>query len=109
MSEQQQGQAILTFHSCDRLFSRMGGGKKGNQKLANRALQEGICHKETTGSLKRYLDKLYLSYKTANNMRIYGNNIYIFCDQILITVLTLPAKYSKIVKDIKERRKGVDK
>ena len=44
-------------------------------------------------SLHRYLDSVYLSYGNANQMRIYGEALFIFSGSKLITVYALPTKY----------------
>jgi hypothetical protein len=103
-------QAILTYHSDLRIFDRVGGKKKGNQRIANKALTNGISLNETTGKLRRYLDKQKFQGDChANNIMLYGNGIYLFDDNVLITVLTLPSEYCKIVsKAMKKKREAID-
>lgn len=103
--------ADLTRHGKKRMKQRLGLGKSPKTLLliADKALSKGITHKQTTGKLRRYLDSMYLSYHTGNNMRIWSNRVFIFRDMTLITVIPLPSKlaqnYKKyvIMKDESQR------
>lgn len=87
----------VTDHAAKRTKERLGLPKRVTAKNADRALHEGIKHSETRGALHRYLDALYWKRETANNIRVYCNNVYIFHDEILITIFPLPQKYRKTV------------
>lgn len=81
---------ILTKHSISRLEQRCGVSKKNAPKVAKRAFRTGITHAETHGELHRFLDSIYLSQKKGTNMRIYGNAVYVFTGDVLITVIRIP-------------------
>ena len=81
---------ILTKHSISRLEQRCGVSKKTASKVAKRAFRTGITHAETHGELHRFLDSIYLSQKKGTNMRIYGNAVYVFKGDVLITVIRIP-------------------
>lgn len=81
---------ILTKHSISRLEQRCGISKKNAPKVAKRAFRTGITHAETHGELHRFLDSIYLSQKKGTNMRIYGNAVYVFKGDVLITVIRIP-------------------
>lgn len=83
----------LTKHSKDRMKERCGLNKSAQQKAAETALAKGITHSDTSGSLRRYLDGLYLQKKNANNLRIWGDKVFVFHNERLITVLQVPNKY----------------
>ena len=92
----------VTRHGEQRAIERLGLKKKSVQRMAERALDKGIRHSDTKSSLNRYLTKIYLNYEKANNIRIYGQGIYIFNDEILLTVYDLPNKYKDIHKFLKK-------
>lgn len=96
--------ARITRHASQRIRERVGLPKQAINKNADRALENGLTHKDVSGSVSRYADKLYLQYRTANNIRFYGNQVYLFRNNILITVIPLPQKYRKVIESIK--RKG---
>lgn len=98
--------AFLPPHALERGGERLGLSKPALQKMADLALRDGIRHREARGSFGRYLDRLFLVERRANNMRVYGEHIFLFSGERLITIFHLPPKYKKIVKKIKEVRNG---
>lgn len=93
----------ITQHAYDRGEERCGLNLKSFRKLAEKALHEGIKHSDTTGQLKKYFDALYFQHRNANNVRVYGEFTYLFCNERLITVLHLPNQFKKIVQKIRSR------
>ena len=100
--------AYVTKHAAKRTKQRLGIPQKSAEKNARLALEKGVRHSETSGSLNRYLTGLYLNRYTANNIRIFNNHVYIFQDSKLITVYLLPAKYRRTVEKILEARKNAN-
>jgi hypothetical protein len=94
----------VSNHATDRMSERCGLNKKSSERLSKLALENGISHNDTVGSLNRYLTKLFFYNKTANNIRIHGEYVYIFCDDILITVIPLDNKYKKVVRNINTKK-----
>ena len=94
----------MSNHATDRMNERCGLNKKSAERLARLALENGISHKDTSGNLNKYLTKLFFYNKTANNIKIHGEYIYIFCDDILITVMPLDNKYKKVVRNINTKK-----
>lgn len=90
----------ITNHGYDRLDERVGLNPKAAEKLALKAFEHGIKHSDTTGSLNKYLTNIYLSHKTANNCRIYGEHVYLFQNTLLITAYHLKNEYKKTVRKI---------
>lgn len=95
----------LTKHAKDRLKKRSGLSKSSMTRVADTALREGIRHRDTTGDLKRYLDGLYLKFRKDNNIRIWGDKVFMFRNNILITVLQLPPKYMRTVANIRDKKR----
>lgn len=94
----------VTNHAARRTKERLGLPKKLSHKNAANALRYGIRHSDTSGSLNRYISALYWKHETANNVRIYCNNVYIFHGETLITIFPLPQKYRKTAARITSRR-----
>lgn len=105
MSEQD---VRITKHSRQRTKDRLGIKKKIAEKNAVKALNNGITHAMATGNLKRYLDKLYLSHKQGNNMRVYHRYVYIFHDTTLITIVPLPNNLQPIADKIQKAASSDD-
>lgn len=91
----------LSNHSKGRGNERLGLDTKSFEKLATKALEQGIKHSDTTGSLNRFITSLFMNGHKANNIRIYGEFVYLFCNELLITVINLPNQYKAAVKAIK--------
>ncbi len=99
--------AYVTKHAERRTKERLGLPKRVSAKNAEKALQEGVRHKDTKGGLRCYIEALYWKNQTANNIRVYCNNVYIFHDDVLITLFSLPQKYRKAAEKLwKEQRRN---
>ena len=100
-----KGGVIITNHSKKRANQRAGLTKNQVATMTKKAIEYGITHSEAKGSLKSWMDSEYLKDKTANNCRLYANNLYIFHNYTLITVLDAPLYYEqelyKYVKNLK--------
>ena len=74
--------------------------------MAERAFTKGISFKNASTDLKKYISSVYLCHeKSCNNIRIYGNMVYIFDNQTLITVYPIP-KY--IVNKLEDTANFID-
>lgn len=89
---------IITEHAYEKAKERLNWKAKVLDKMAQKAFDEGIQHKDTKGTLRKYITKLWFRHKHCNNIRIYGENIYFFCDQRLITLYRLDTKLLKHLK-----------
>lgn len=94
-----QHELQVSKHGAKRARQRVGLPKKAVERNAQRALAEGIGYREATGALRRYISWLYELYDgNGNNIRIYGDKVWIFHDSILITVLNVPGEHRKAAK-----------
>lgn len=87
----------VTSHAEDRMSERLNINKKAIKRQAELALERGKKHSDFSGSFCRYLDRVYLTERNANNMRIYNNSVFLFHNDILITVFQVPSKYRKLL------------
>lgn len=85
----------ITRHAEQRMRERLGLNKKSIERMAQRAYESGMHHNETKGNLNKWITSIYFKNKNANNIRIYGNMLYIFCNDILVTVFQIPHRLSK--------------
>jgi len=94
---------ILTNHAEERGDQRLGLNHKGLEHLAQHALEKGISASMVKGKMKKYFDFLYLSHNNvANNIRIFGEFVYIFKGEILITIINLPNEHKNYKKYLKK-------
>ena len=83
----------ITYHGEKRVRERLGIPKSAVKKNIEKAQKYGVTSKETYGPFKRYLEWLYLDYGKANNIKSYNHFIYVFDNNVLITLLHIPTKY----------------
>lgn len=98
--------AIVTHHARERGGLRLGLKPSSVARMAELALVNGIGQADCRGALRRYLDGLFLKERKATNSRIYGEHVFLFAGEILITILHLPNSYKAQVKKLKEARKA---
>ncbi len=89
----------ISNHAKKRLKERAGCNKKNCEKLAAKAFVEGISHSQTKGRLNKWVTSLFYRNKNANNIRLYRGMAYIFCGEILVTVIHIP---QSLMKDFKK-------
>ena len=99
-------EAKITKHAEERLKQRFGIKRKSISRIVNRVLKEGLSHKDAKGKVKNYITELYLRHEKANNIRIYGKDVYVFRYETLITVLHLPCEIMSALLHNRERRSG---
>lgn len=85
----------ITDHARKRMKERCGFKKGTQDKMAEKAFVMGIQHSQTKGRLNKWITSLYFNNKRANNIRIYGDYAYIFCNNSLITVFAIPIDLRK--------------
>ena len=96
---------VVSNHAYQRSSERSGFSKKATNRIAERAFTQGLPAESTKGQLKKWADEVY--NKSTNDLRsvmLYGDKAYLFSsDEVLITVLQIPAAYIKTMNQIKRR------
>lgn len=89
----------LTLHALERAKERLHLNENSLEKLVNRAIEKGIRQSDTKGTLKKYLDRIYLERKNGVGV-IYGDIILIFSNDFnsLITLFSVPPELKKYIK-----------
>ena len=95
----------ITKHAFERGRKRFGFNKKALERMTRKAINEGIFYKNTVGKLHRYLTKLFFNERIrADNIRIYGDMLFIIRGNRLITVYNLPKQFRNTIKRIKKKK-----
>jgi hypothetical protein len=76
----------VTQHAIERAKKRFRWKPKTLDRMAEKALQEGIKHCDTKSHLKKYISRKWDLYKSCNNTRIHGEVIFFFHNNRLITL-----------------------
>lgn len=90
LGNQTEDKIEVSRHAYERLHERCGLSRKAATRMAEKAFYIGMKHSDTKGQINRWITSLYFNNKNANNIRLYGNFAYIFCNKILVTVLEIP-------------------
>lgn len=90
LGDQPEDKIEVSRHAYERLHERCGLSRKAATRMAEKAFYIGMKHNDTKGQINRWITSLYFNNKNANNIRLYGNFAYIFCNKILVTVLEIP-------------------
>lgn len=96
----------ITEHAFKRARERLGLKRPATERLVARAYERGLQHAEATGALKRYLDNVYAARETANNLRVYGEAIWVLHGARVLTVLRVPLEYRAAVRNLLAGRKA---
>ena len=86
---------IVTRHAADRMLERGGLNRKSIQRIANQVYSNGYPIERTKGRLRKWMYKISKSNPSAQNLRIYGDKLYIFSNDVLITVFNIPNNLKK--------------
>ena len=90
----------VSNHAEMRMKQRNGLNKKSCERISKKALEKGIRHNQTKGRLNKWVTSLYFNNQKANNIRLYGDKAYIFCGEVLVTVLQIPNDLRKDMKSM---------
>lgn len=93
---------IATLHAQERAKERFHWNEPTLLKMMDLAFSRGFKHSDAKGTLRKFIDKLWFEYKSANNIRIYGEDIYFFAGNKLITLYRLDNNLIKHLKYLKK-------
>lgn len=77
------------------MLERGGLNRKSIQRIANQVYSNGYPIERTKGRLRKWMYKISKSNPSAQNLRIYGDKLYIFSNDVLITVFNIPNNLKK--------------
>ena len=84
-----------TNHAFSRAKERLGLNKSGLNNLMHKAEREGRDRSMVRGGLRNYMNDLWAKNQTADNIKVYGENIFVFDGRVLITLYPVPKKFRK--------------
>lgn len=93
----------VSHHAEQRMRERLGLNKKSIERIAQKAFDKGIGHNKTKGNLNKWVTSVWAKNKDANNIRLYGDKCYIFCGDVLVTVLQIPRNLFKDLEYLTRR------
>ena len=100
--ERDANKVAISNHAFERAQERLSLNPKSFIKMVDKAYQKGIKESELVGDFASYINEL--RGEREQEVRIYGEFIYIFVNKLLVTVYVCPSKYVKYLKIIKQKR-----
>lgn len=97
----------ITRHANQRVRQRVGIPKKAVKRYVETAYLDGLSHGELCGGLKRYIDGVYLQKRCANDIRVYGEFVFLFQNARLITITNLPNRYKRVAREQQREKEGI--
>ena len=96
-------QIRVSRHALQRLRERCGLNKKSAERLAQKAYEKGIRHGQTKGNLNKWVTAQHFKNENIDNLIIYGDNLYLFDGEILVTVFRVPNNLLKNLENMVKR------
>ena len=86
---------VISDHAYKRARQRISWSRNALNRMTVMAYTCGIRRHELKGMLKHYTDDLMQGYSKRPEIRIYGEFIYIFRNQTLVTLYQVPCELRK--------------
>lgn len=94
----------ITRHAYQRAKERCGLNKKALSHLLSIAMDKGLKQGDCKGSLSKWVNHVYCTYRNGTHMRIYGEYLFICDDRKLITIYLIPNNLKKSVKILIDKK-----
>lgn len=86
---------VISSHAYKRARQRISWSRNALNRMTVLAYTCGIRRYQLKGRLKHYTDELMEGYSKRPEIRIYGEFIYIFRNQTLVTLYQVPCELRK--------------
>ena len=86
-----------TKHAYNRARQRLGWPKSALENMMPTVFGRGVTRNSAKGELAKFIKKKWFENKRANNIRIYGEVVYLFHDNVLITMYQIDNCLKKYV------------
>ena len=84
----------VTRHAKKRLKERSGLQKGSMARISEKAFTQGINYGDTKGRLRKWIAKVDFDSGTKMT-KLYGDTLYLFDDNRLVTILQVPADLAR--------------
>jgi hypothetical protein len=89
---------LLTKHARKRARKRYRWNSCTLERMAIKAFDSGLRRNNTSGYLRKYLDEKFERHDKTKNVTLYGETVFIFVQNRLITVWHLPVHLRPLAK-----------
>lgn len=91
---------LVTSHGHQRMRERLKIPPRAVDRMANNARIRGRNRTDFKGPLRKYLDFLWKKgqhMQAAEDILVYGNNVYLFAGNVLVTTWNVPKSLRKFL------------
>lgn len=96
----------LTRHADIRCKDRLGLNKRSKQRNVELARRNGLTIRDVSGKMKNVFLMCICKNPGATDVRIYNRYIYVFNDNILVTVMPLKKEFYRLEDKFKAELRG---
>lgn len=86
---------VISSHAYKRARQRISWSRNALNRMTVLAFTQGIRRKHLKGKLKYFTNDMMLGYERQSVIRIYGQIIFIFRNQTLVTLYHIPVELRK--------------
>lgn len=83
---------VISKHAYIRMKERNGWSKKTAARMLQRIYAKGLRPGQIKGYLKNWVNEKASYGKTDSEFVLFGEKLYIFCGNTLLTVLPVPSR-----------------
>lgn len=94
----------VSHHALRRGKERLGLNRKAMIRHTHKVIADGLCFADFQGDFSAYLAERIHEELEYGDVRVYGHHIYIFSENNLVTVLTVPLEYRAAVARVRGQR-----
>ena len=100
----------ISEHAMDRLRKRLGFNRSAAYRMTKKAYEKGITKDNIDGYLKTWIEaKTANSCNSGSDYRVYGQYVFIFNKNVLVTVYNMAQKEAYKVAHELHRDKGYNR
>jgi hypothetical protein len=96
----------VTKHAEKRIKQR-AGKKIDPDRFAEHAVTRGLKHRELKGNLKKWVDGKVLRSQYKPIPYVYDNQLFLFQEENLVTIIPLPSNLNKLVAQITREKNSL--
>lgn len=94
----------ITKHAEKRLKERSGISQKAADRIMDSVWQKGLSHADLRGNLRKWVDSKRFWERNVDQIRLYGDKLYLFSEEKLVTVIQIPQDLAKEVSKQRKKR-----
>lgn len=93
----------ITAHARQRARQRFGWSEESLSRMAAKAFYLGLGKLQAKGRLGLYFESIWKQYEKANNVRLYGEGLFVFAGSTLLTVWQLPFEFRRLGNKLQQK------